>query len=237
METSSIKDCVQHFREAAKLSELELRLGKYRNGKFTAGVERDVFEQLLSETQAVTSLVDEGDWNEIVDYHYVHSDRKTRTRVLFDSKNMDMSTDHIHKRPIADAILKHTREDEDVAFRVMTSQELPVSSPLPVVCIPTHVRIKQRRRFSDVRNGNVVWVYEFSKTWSANSRSAVEQLQHMSPPVYEIECELIDEKGEYLKEHDNDFVAKSLLLKGQMLCGDDVQDIMFEEVACKHAKS
>ena len=89
--------------------------------------------------------------------------------------------------PVPESTYGHVRDDEDIAFRVMTSQELPVVDALPVVCIPTHVRIKQRRCFEDVRNGVVAWKYEFSKTWSANSRSVVEQLQHMSPPVYEVE--------------------------------------------------
>ena len=59
--------------------------------------------------------------------------------------------------------------------RVACALETPVTSP-PDVCVPTHVRIKQRRVFRDVRDGAVVWSYELSKTWSASSRSVVEHM-------------------------------------------------------------
>ena len=229
--TDNVVSCVSNYRKYLPTAELEVRLGRYQGGKFTAGVEREVFDQLISDMQSIPEFVDEGEWKEVVDYHFAHGNRKTRTRVLFNSDNMSMNTEHIHKYTISESTYGHVRDDEDIAFRVMTSQELPVVDALPVVCIPTHVRIKQRRCFEDVRNGVVAWKYEFSKTWSANSRSVVEQLQHMSPPVYEVECELVDTDGSYLHENDDAFISKSLVLKGQMMCGDDVQDSTFEQIS------
>ena len=97
------------------------------------------------------------------------------------------------------------------------------------MCIPSYVRIKQRRRFKDVRQGRVTWL-RVSKTWSASSRSAVEHAQHMVPPVYEVECELVDEGGEYMQDRSDETISKSILMKSQLLLGEDSEDVMFTAV-------
>ena len=72
-----------------------------------------------------------------------------------------------------------------------------------------------------MRGGRVVWSYELSRTWSAPSRTAVEHLQHEQEPVYEVECELVDEGGAYLAAHTDEAVARSLLLKAHLLLGEE----------------
>ena len=62
-------------------------------------------------------------------------------------------------------------------------------------------------------------VPELSKTWSANSRSAVEHAQHMVAPVYEVECELVDENGSYMAANTDVKIARSILMKSQLLLG------------------
>ena len=99
------------------------------------------------------------------------------------------------------------------------------------MCVPSFVRIKQRKTFRDVRDNKTVWIYELSKTWSACSRSAVEHAQHMFPPVYEVECELVDEDGSYSSIHKDSHIAMSVLLKAQLLMGEEGDDVVFNAVS------
>ena len=171
--------------------ELELRLGCLDSaGKFCPGVAKDVFESLLGDMQN-TDLKADKQWQETVDYHYVcPQGRNIRTSVVFDSTNMVMTTTHIQK-VLLKRLMAYRNCGGDVrqTCRVCLAREVPVLQP-PGCVVPTHVRIKQRKRFQDVRDGKTVWSYELSKTWSANSRSAVERKQHTCEAVYEVECEL-----------------------------------------------
>lgn len=76
----------------------------------------------------------------------------------------------------------------------------------------------------DVRGEGVVWSYELSKTWSGNSKAVVEHLRSTTEPSYEVECELVDEKGEYRSSHTEQEMASSLLLKASLLLGDEDKD-------------
>lgn len=231
--------CVGDFRKQPRgHAELELRLGSYADGRFSAGVPRDVFDQLLADLIDTPELVAQEGWTEMIDYHYTTSrNERVRSRVTFDSQRIDMAKEHVAKHSKGNVIFRRA-EDTDgsnhEACRVAWALELPLHNP-PSVCVPTHVRIKQRRVFQDVRDGAIVWSYELSKTWSANSRSAVEQLQHLSPPVYEVECELVDANGTYLKTHDDEEVAESLLLKSKVLMGEEQHanvDIVSQHAPC-----
>lgn len=216
-----VKSCVEKYRESTQFQELELRLGHYENGKFTAGVERAVFEQLLEDMQN-SPLQCNGKWSEELDYFYTHRNINTRTRVGYDSAGIKINVEHIQKENIQNVILSHA-VNSSIACKVSLSLEKPVTN-IPGICIPSHVRIKQKKTFKDIRDGKVIWIYELSKTWSAGSRSVVEQMQHMSPPTYEVECELVDEDGTYSSNNDDDYMAKSILLKTQTLMGDDGMD-------------
>ncbi|OUU55346.1 MAG: hypothetical protein CBC12_00580 [Candidatus Puniceispirillum sp. TMED52] len=223
-----VSEVVSDFRKKKKNGELEIRIGKYINGKFIPGVERHEFDQLITDMQSAPTLEGEETWSEVLDYHYNTRDVKTRTRVTFDSENMNVKTEHITKVTENECVLEHSSEDEN-AFRVSFASETPVNDP-PNVCIPSYVRIKQRRRFKDVREGNLVWCYELSKTWSANSRSAVEHAQHMVAPVYEVECELVDENGSYMSANTDVKIARSILMKSQLLLGEEQDDVTFNPV-------
>ena len=201
--------------------EFELRLGRRGDENFTPGVPRDVFEQLERDLDDASSLQGDRHWTEVVDYHYrdTHTGDNARTRVEFDTDQIALSTQHIVKTRVRSVVLIRT-EEGDEACRAALSTERPLSDP-PHACLPTCVRVKQRRCFRDVRDGRVVWSYELSKTWTGNTRSAVEHLQHMSEPVYEVECELVDEGGAYMSARSDSDVARSVLLKASMLLGDD----------------
>lgn len=203
--------------------ELEIRLGTFANGVFLPGVTRNVFFSLECDLVNSPTLDAEDGWKEIVDYHYVvHRGGRVRTRVEYDDQRMELNKEHIVKTTRRSTVLGCGDDGDDVC-RVALSLEEPIANP-PTVCVPTHVRIKQRRRFRDVRDGRTVWVYELSRTWSANGREAAEHRQKTMDPIFEIECELCDEGREYLRKHPKDtFIAQSLIMKAEMLLGRGCQ--------------
>lgn len=221
-----LAECVAQFRAArAGGAELEVRLGTFGDGHFVAGVPHDVFVQLEEDFAATLAPETEG-YHELIDYHYCTSRGQTvRTRVTFDAQHLELGVEHLCKRPQASVVLRHDAEGGEAA-RVACALETPLDEAPPSACVPTHVRVKQRRVFRDVRDGKVVWSYELSKTWSAPSRSAVEHLQHVQAPVYEVECELVDEGGAYLAARTDGAVAESLALKAAVLLGRETTDTL-----------
>lgn len=202
--------------------ELEMRLGVFVLGRFTPGVSKEVFDQLEIDFRDATSLTEDQQWVEIVDYYYTFQGGQTRTRVEYDSNSMELHTSHVTKTSIKSIVLTKSESGEGEACRIEHSSEIPVATT-PTVCMPTHVRIKQRKTFNDVRDGGVVWVYELSKTWSGNNRSIVEHLQHISEPIYEVECELVDNKCTYINQHTNAYISDTLCTKAKLLMGQDPQ--------------
>lgn len=219
------------FRASPENMELEIRLGYMHNGQFCPGVSRDVFHQLESDMSSVHNIVPDKDWVELIDYHYTTATgNNIRTRVEFDAERMEVSTTHITKNVIRTMMITASDNNEDGVCRVALSLEDEMKESPVSICIPTHVRVKQRKCFHDVRNGRCVWRYELSKTWSAGSRCAVEKLQHESEPVYEVECELVDDEGAYLATRSDGHVAKSITQKVCMFLGErDIADIKIHE--------
>jgi hypothetical protein len=206
-------------RAAPGRTELELRLGRHDGERFAPGVPRGVFEQLEADLEAAPQLEADEGWAETVDYHYATArGERARTRVGFDTRTMQTTTEHVVKERAESAVLR--RADGHEACRVACAVEAPLADP-PTTCVPTFVRVKQRRSFRDRREGGaVVWRYDLSRTWAAPSRTAVEHAQLMAPPTYEIECELVDEKGAYLAARTDAQVAASLRLKAALLLGE-----------------
>lgn len=221
----TLKRLVSTYRKSSSSSEIEIRLGQFSKNKFIPGIRKEDFDCLLTDLLSCKGLAGEETWEEVIDYYYNTKAGKVRTRVTFNSQKMSIDTEHILKSLKEEEVFVHEKE-ADVAFRVAVSKEVAVSS-VPNICLPTSVRLKQRRTFFDSREGKKVWVYELSKTWSACSRSAVEHAQMMNPPKYEVECELIDEGNAYMKSNDDDYVGKSFLLKAQLLLGEEGEDVCF----------
>lgn len=218
---AQIADCVENFRKEKEFAELEIRLGTFSEGQFCPGVSKDVFFQLERDLLDAPSLAADPGWIEHTDFHYTTSRNQTaRTRVAYDTNNIELCKTHTIKSSQQNVIFRRT-EGGDEAFRIACSTEEPLLDP-PGTCLPTHVRIKQRKCFRDVRNGSVVWSYELSKSWSASSRDAVEHKQHTMEPVYEVECELQDIGRSYVDRRSNVQVAQSLLMKGKLLLGEEV---------------
>lgn len=213
--------------------ELEIRLGSCSDRSFCPGVPQCVFQQLQEDMSEDGRLAPQESWKEVVDYHYVGSDGlPVRTRVICDSECMEIRKEHTRKVVLGKALVRGEQGSGDVA-RVILSHEVPIVDP-PGLCVPTHIRIKQRRAFDDRRDDSVVWSYELSKTWSANSRSAVEHKQHMNEPIYEVECELVDQDGAYLHQLSDEQVCESILVKLKALLGKDMHaklEVEREDVA------
>ena len=221
-----LETCVSARRHAGVECELEIRLGSFDDDKFLCGVSRDVFEQFEREMLNTPLLTAETGWTEVIDYYYTGTCGNTlRTRVEFDTATMSMQTTHIRKETRFMASVKQMYDDACDACRVTMAVEHPVDPPTS--CVVTFVRIKQRRRFFDVRNDKKVWVYELSRTWAASTRTGVEHRQKNTEPKYEVECELVDEDGSYLKERSDAKVAESVAMKMKVLLGGEVDlDLM-----------
>jgi len=212
--------CVKLFRRYGPNAELEIRIGHKTDERFVPGVSRDVFEQLERDFCDSPGLVAERHWTELVDYFYpLQNGEQARTRVEFDTEHLEMKGTHVVKRSLNDVFVRRM-EDATEVCRLECSEERPLETP-PNMCIPTFVRVKQRRRFLDRRDDCTVWCYELSKTWSASSRVAVEHKQHVSEPVYEVECELLDENMKYTTVRSDEQVSASLLLKMKLLLGEE----------------
>lgn len=217
---AQLTESVRCYRENPARTEIELRLGTYLPSGFQAGVTKDIFEQLERDLMECATLQTSKKWTEIVDYHYIgEHGEPVRTRVEYDTEGMGLRRTHVSKQT-QDVFVYGKGDDTIEACKITRSLELPVTD-VRSTCIPTHVRVKQRKTFRDVRDGNVVWVYELSRTWSANSRSAVEHLQNVAEPTYEIEVELVDERGTYRDASSDAHIAQSLLMKACKLMGDD----------------
>ena len=216
-----LQRCVS-IRRTRENVELEMRLGQ-RSDIFHSGVPRTVFEQIERGLVDSPDLIAEPNYMEIVDYFYtLPRGRNVRTRVQYDSARMYMDTTHVEKRSIQSFVASVSNEPGD-ACRIEVCNEIPVQSP-PQSTLVNYVRVKQRRVFVDRREHGDVWQYELSRTWSATTRDAVEYNQHNCEPCYEVECELVDTSGTYVREWGDDHISESLHMKMLMLLGyDDVE--------------
>ena len=234
--------CALHGSERI---ELEIRLGlltELPERRFHAGVPKDTYDQIESEMLETASLRADGTYKEMVDYHYADpSGRRIRTRVVFDTDEIDIKKEHVCKQVVMSAIAVCETDTKECA-RISLCVENLVTNP-PDSCLPNHVRTKQRRCFRRCENEHVTWSYELSRTWSGNSRTSVEHKQNMCEPCYEVECELQDDSGHYLDSHSDMYMAHSLLIKVQALLGlphNSCVDIQLDRVgrsSCKKRRS
>ena len=139
---------------------------------------------------------------------------------MSDIQSLKMITEHTKKEALCSSVFQHESSQHGETCRIEVSSEIPLKT-VPEHCIPTYVRIKQRKRFVDVRDGQEVWSYELSKTWAGSTRTAVERMQHLTEPQYEVECELVDVGGAYMGARTTDIVAESIRWKATNLLGHE----------------
>jgi hypothetical protein len=226
----ALTHCVGQYRGAPREMELEVRLGHCTaEGNFIAGIEEEHFVQLDRDLSTECKLVGDAKWEEVLDVFYTLNKRRLRTRVTYDVNKMCTSVEHVAKdtrqKVVLRSVTPHESGSEEEQMRwnacaVVAAREQSVSLPVEATApVPTFVRLKQRRCFLDVRDGSVVWKYELSKTWSAPTRTALENLRYCERPVHEVECELVDTSGKYLTSLSDAEIADSILLKSKMLLG------------------
>lgn len=222
---SCTQDIVQVLRNHTGDCELEARFGVLDNNHFTPGVTRTVMESIIENMQMSPHVMSNDDWKEETDYYYKHDGRHLRTRIQFDSNNMNVISETTEKKMLCNSIdLKHMFQDEnrgDMDVRISLKTESQILQP-PSASNPYLVRIKQRRRFI---TENKCWAFDFSMTWSGISKSKAELSQKNDEPTFEIECELIDARN-YLEMKNDRYIATSILLKMYDLLPDQSKLIM-----------
>lgn len=193
--------------------ELEARFGRYHNDRFIPGVERKTMDHILEMMQRSSFVKGEDEWHEETDVYFMHDNHQYRTRVLYDSNLMHVSSVTTEKKMICNSCdLMHVTPGNHEAYgdmhvRVSLKTETEIRPPPPSVN-PFLVRIKQRKRFVTENNE---WAFDFSMTWSGKTKSDAEHSQMNDDAVYEIECECIDST---LPTRKTDvYIATSLLLK------------------------
>ena len=202
--------------------ELEARLGTIKDRKFVSGVTRQMVDDTLNMFTESPYVIGDSEWCEEHDYCYMHEGQRLRTRVTFDSDAMRMTMTTISKERIAAQDFANVRLGErcgKLDVRVSLQSETAVVS-VPALAKPYHVRVKQRRRFACKREGGVAWVYDFSMVWSGETKEIAELAQHSCEPTFEVECELVDKEA-YLRDHTDDHIAQSLLMKMTALFEDE----------------
>ena len=232
----TLKSFVNAHRNGGVHSELELRLGKYIQGNFYPGVCKPFFDAL--DYDLSRHFTSDGRWCELIDYYYLASDgRQARTRVEFDINSMEISRTHIIKQTEGTLTAEEASGDVQFACRFAFAREEPFTNP-PRSCLPTLVRVKQYRHFDDVRDGEVVWRYVLSRTWTSNSRMGVDRAQKTTSPRYEVELELGSET-KYMAARTDEEIATSFMYKVESILGPtelvqrDVSHIRVQGTTCK----
>jgi len=213
----SVAECIEQTSSMVELlrqnpdCELEARFGCIIDDKFHPGVKRAFMDNIIEDMQKSAFVQGDDEWKEETDVYFEHEGRQIRTRVKYDSNTMNVIPETTEKKMVARSIdLVHKIEEKigGVDVRISLKTEKEVTNP-PLSVQPYLVRIKQRRRF---KTENDIWAFDFSMTWSGESKSKAEYSQMHDDAVLEIECELLD-TDTYLKQKSNEYISTSLLLK------------------------
>jgi hypothetical protein len=100
----------------------------------------------------------------------------------------------------------------DVRVALSREERVPATQ-LPSSIQPQRVVLRQRKTFlcGDCA-GRPLWALDFTLAWAGKTRAAAERMQRQHEPEYHIECECL-EPGAYLQQHDDVYVAASILMK------------------------
>jgi len=196
--------------------EIELRFGTLgENGNFISGVKREFMDLAICRLNT-NSTCKITEWIEHEDYFYSietpSGKRHVRTRVSFDPYEFKIMKEHVVKSSIASV----TVQTGDVAFRVSLSRETKIDESLIPASVNTNlVRIQQRKSIFWSRTEHKIppWCYDFSLTWSGNTKSEAENNRHAHNRCkYEFEIEL-NVNSSYVTTHSVDYLARSMVLK------------------------
>ena len=208
-----IKRYRQELRHTpAEQLELELRLGRNVHGKYVPGVTREFMDAALRLLQS-SAAIKSNDWREHHDFFFdLGSGDAARTRVEFDTSDLEMKKSTVRKQCVQHEVIDLPKTGH--MLKLSLNKEVPVPArDIPTTVNTTHVRIKQRRRFTY----GVNWAYDFSIAWAGKTKSDAEYAQqHKEESTsYELEIELACD--EYVRTHTDRFVSESFLLKAHDL--------------------
>lgn len=216
-----LSECISMVRKLIALSrkvkgfELELRFGKLHNGKFIPGITRSVMDDFINMMQTNRSIR-HTEWDEFCDFFfpmvYENKNIVARTRVSYDTNYLCTEKTHCIKNKLHHIVF--SVGVSNVAFKLELSQEVLIDQwNMPqIISSTTLVRMQQRRCFlHGGKEGDENWKYDFSMTWSGETKTAAEVLQKTEEPVFEFEIELNGK--DYYGKHDDEYLSNSLLMK------------------------
>ena len=171
--------------------EIELRLGTMDvSGRFSPGVSSELFSHMEAEFDIESFDRRDDHFEEIIDVFHGPLDACVRTRVSNNVADMRFDTEHVRKSSVWKCEFRHVDEVAE-ACRLEVSSER-TAAPVTAHCSHVrHVRIKERQRFVDVRDGTDTWVYDLCKTWSGPTMQHAQASRSSDPPAYEVECEFV----------------------------------------------
>jgi hypothetical protein len=233
--------------------ELEARFGTVsQDGRnsFQPGVTKEFMHQCLQflDTYPDWKLVK--DWEETHDYYYElppHPEDLrgqgilVRTSVAFRKQGDSMAeivTEHTCKQVRDKQDFRYVANHRmggmsppgmDVRVSLNFEEIIPadsVATSIPARVQPKYVRIKNRKSFiyQPAHSTVPIWSLDFTKSWSASTRSQAETKQKQQQTVYEIEVECLDPYT-YMNDprRDQFYLATSLMLKMRDFVGIDSQ--------------
>ena len=230
--------------------ELEARFGTLSTdgrNMFQPGVSTEFLQQTLQEVGTFPDWHLVTDWKETHDYYYElppHPEDLrgqavlVRTTVDFrKEKNQEAQivTEHICKQPRDKQDFRFvpgggnalntlaTVPGMDVRVSLNFEEAVPADS-IPTRIKPKFVRIKNRKSFiyQPAHAQNPIWSVDFTKSWSAPTRSDAEMKQRERETINEIEVECLDPYS-YMSDPKRDqfYLATSLMLKMRDFVGSD----------------
>jgi len=223
--------------------ELEARFGTISNdGKntFQPGVSREFMDQTLVAVGKFRQWHLVKDWEETHDYYYElppHPEDLRGQGILVRTSVAFRKSVGEPARLVTEHICKQIRDKQD--FRFVADNRMGAVSPpgtdvrvtlnfeenipadniatsIPPRVQPKYVRIKNRKSFVYQPSHATVpiWSLDFTKSWSAPTRSEAEMKQRNQQTIYEIEVECLDPYT-YMNnpQRDQFYLATSLMLK------------------------
>jgi hypothetical protein len=227
-----------HFEVEARFGTLS---ADGRN-MFQPGVPRSFFEQCLATVSTYGDWQRVTDWAESHDYYYELAPHPedlrgqsllVRTSVDFqmlptpaeDGATSRITTRHMCKsardkqdfRYTPDVITNRSLTHPGMDIRVSLNMEETVpSDSIPTRVAPKYVRIKNRRSYiyQPAYAKRPLWSIDFTKCWTAATRSEAERRQRAGQTIYEMEIECLDPYI-FLTDatRDHYYTATSLMLK------------------------
>lgn len=151
------------------------------------------------------------------------------TKQLLDSEVLRFRHEHLHEESMNRESLSFFAYDLKIS---LNREEIVPDKKIPVIVEKTEwVRIKSRKSF-EYKPSHAkmpLWRFDISMTWSDKTISAAERRRHDKPPVYEIECELLNVDYFLNEMESNDMQAAfTMLLKILDLFGTERDHVYFE---------